>query len=307
MKIVMMGAGGLGGYIGGQLVRAGNDVTFVARGRQLEALARDGLDVRGGSGSFRIPSVKVTDAPATTTGADLIMLAVKSYQLVGAMQAMAPLVGPQTAILPFLNGIEHMQILNDRFGADRVLGGISNMTAHVTAPGVVERIGTHGNIELGEQAGGTSQRIERIAQVLAIDGLGARISPAITVAMWQKLTTICALGLFSVARLDKQGILRGMPETGQLMRQIASEVVRVAQAMAVDLPDAAVDRFMQQFESLPPRFKPSMLVGVERGQPIEVEALNGVIVRFGREHGVPTPVNDFVYACLKPIAGGASG
>lgn len=304
MKITIMGTGGLGGYIGGCLAHAGNDVTFIARGKQLDALSRNGLEVRSATGNFYMPSVKTSDAAAQLEPADLIVLSVKAYDLTEAIESMMPQVGPATMILPMLNGVEHMRSLNDRFGADRVLGGLSTMTAHVVAPGIVERIGEHGHLEFGEQAGGITTRVESIEKLLGVDGLNAKASPSILVSLWQKLSTICGLNVCCAIRGNKQAVLRGMPETGDLMRRLSSEVVEVAQAMNIDLQDTAIDAATQLFGSMPLQFKPSMLIALERGNRLELEALNGAVVRFGREFGVPTPANVFVYACLKPYVDG---
>lgn len=302
MKIVVMGAGGLGCYIGGQLMRAGRDVTLVARGAQLQALSTSGLEVRWNGTSARLPSVKVTGNPDTLAPADLIILAVKAYDLVEAIEAMRPIVGPETLIFPILNGVDHVERLNVAFGPDRVLGGLSNMTAHVVAPGIVERLGQHGFLEFGEQSGGVTARSERVAAVLAVEGLEVKASDTIVRSLWQKFAVICGVSVCSVVRGDKATIFRGAPETTDLARQLASEVVKVGQARGIDIADAAIDSFVQMFEGLMSGFKPSMLVGLERGQRIEVEALSGAVVRMGRESGVPTPANAFVYACLKPHA-----
>ena len=306
MKIVIMGAGGLGGYIGGQLLRAGRDVSLVARGAHLEALKSTGLEVRWNGTSARLPSVAATGDPAALPTADLIIVAVKSYDLAGAMDAMRPIVGPETAIVPILNGVDHIRLLNEAFGAGRVLGGLSSMTAHMVAPGIVERLGQHGILEIGEQPGQSAGSCKQTEALLSVDGLEPRMSARIIGSMWQKLAAICGASVCCVVRGDKAAVLRGAPETMDLARQLAAEAVKVGQARGVEVESTAIDAFVQLFDSVPLGFKPSMLVGLERGQRLELEALNGAVVRMGRETGMPTPANAFVYACLKPYARGAS-
>ena len=304
MKIAVMGTGGLGGYIGGRLAHAGNDVAFIARGPQLKALQQNGLEVRSVMENFHVRSVKATDDPAEVGPVDLIVLSVKAYDVVAATEAMRPLVGTMTTIVPVLNGVDHIRTVSEILGTEHVLGGLISMTAHVVAPGVVERIGEHGSFEFGEQAGGITARVEAVEQVLGIDGLNGTASPSIIVGMWQKLATICGADICCVVRGDMGAVRRGMPETGDLMRQLITEVVKVSQAMNVDLMDAAIDSCIDLLSSVPTHFKPSMLVGLEHGNRIEVEALNGAVVRYGRELGVATPANGFVYACLKPYVDG---
>lgn len=306
MKIAVMGTGGLGGYIGGQLANAGNDVCFIARGAQLEALNNKGLEVRSTKQNFHLPTVTATSDPAEVGAVDLIIFSVKAYDVGSAIDSMKPMVGANTSIVPILNGVGHMEGLTAQFGSDHTLGGLTSMTAHVVAPGIVERIGEHGTFEFGEQAGGTSDRVETLEKTLGIDGLNGKASATIMLGIWQKFATICGANICCIVRGDKAAVMRGMPDTGDLMRQLCGEVVKVAQARSIDLPDTAVDQFMELFGSVPPHFKPSMLVGLEHGHRIELEALNGTVVRFGGELGLPTPANRFLYACLKPYVDGSS-
>jgi 2-dehydropantoate 2-reductase len=305
MKIAIMGTGGLGGYIGGRLAHAGNEVSLIARGPQLEAIRQNGLQVKHAQGEFHIQPAQATDNPAEVGPVELILLSVKTYDLVPAVEAMRPMVGPQTAIIPVLNGIEHIEILSDMLGAEHVLGGQTSMTAHIVAPGVVERIGEHGVFEFGEMAGDLSSRVEAIEQVLGIEGLNGKAVSNIAESMWQKFAGICGVGVFSVVRGNAE-ILQRTPETLELIWQAILEGIAVAQAKDIPLDSSLLDWAKEVMNSLPPHFKPSMLVDLERDRRIEVEALNGAMSRLGKAVGVPTPVNDFIYACLKPYANGAA-
>ena len=304
MKIAIMGTGGMGGYIGGRLAHAGNDVTFIARGRQLEALLQSGLEVRSVTESFHIDRVNATNNPAEVGPVDLIVLSVKAFDVAAVTETMRPLVGTATTIVPVLNGVDHISTLSEILGAGHVLGGLASFTAHVVAPGNVERIGEHGSFEFGEQSGGITPRVEAVEPVLGIEGLNATASPDIMAGMWQKLGTICGANICCVVRGDMGTVRRGRPQTLDLMRQLIMEVVEVSRAMSVDLTDAAIDSCMDLLGSVPEHFKPSMLVSLEHGSRTELEALNGAVVRYGRASGVATPANEFVYACLKPYMDG---
>jgi 2-dehydropantoate 2-reductase len=307
MNIVIVGTGGLGSYIGAELARAGNTVTFVARGAQLEAIRTRGLEVHSPAGDFHLDRVQATDQTATLGVADLIVLSVKGYQLDAAVPLLAPLVGEHTAVLPVLNGIEHLGVLNNALGESRILGGVCNLSAKVTVPGTVMRLGTQGDIEFGEQDGIMSDRVQRLARVFEASAIKGRPSERIIPRMWQKLVTICGVSLCAVVRGDKALVLSGAPETQELMRQLASEVVAVARAMNVPLDKSSVEGFFRLFESAPPNVKPSMLLDLESGRPLELDMLNGAVVRMGRRLQLPTPANDFVYACLKPFKNGQNG
>lgn len=303
MKIAIMGAGGLGGYFGGLLAQAGHDVAFIARGAQRQAMQQKGLQVKSAQGEFHIQPIQVTDAPADVGPVDLVLFCVKAYDADQAAQMMKPMVGDQTAIVPILNGIEHMDILTDLYGPEHVLGGQTSMTAHVLAPGSVERVGTHGTFDFGEIAGGSTPRTEALAQVLGIEGINAKANPNIMHSMWQKFAMICGVNLFAVVRGDA-AVMRRTPEPFEMILQGVAEGVAVAQAKGIPLDQSSLEFASGILNGLPPHFKPSLLVSLDRGQRIELEALNGAMSRMGKETGVPTPINNFIYTCLKPYVNG---
>lgn len=303
MNIAIMGTGGLGGYIGGRLVQSGQDVSFIARGAQLAAIQQQGLHVKTVQDDFHIHPAKATEHPSEVGPVDLIILSVKAYDTDEAVETMRPMVGSQTSIIPVLNGIEHIQILSDKLGQEHVLGGRTYTTAHLTSPGVIERQGTHGVLEFGELSGGPTPRTEALQKVLNIDGLKGTVVPDITRSMWEKFATMCGVSMFSVIRGDAE-LLRSTPETLEVTWQAASEAITVAQAKGIDLDLSLLDTFKEMVTHAPSDTKPSMLVDLEHGKRIEIEALNGTLSRLGKEVGVPTPVNDFIYACLKPYVKG---
>ena len=302
MKIAIMGTGGLGGYFGGRLAHAGRDVTFVARS-QRAAMEEGGLRTQSLEENIVVNPVKVTDDPAEVGPVDLILFCVKAYDAERAAVAMKPMVGEQTAVIPVLNGIDHIAIMQRVLGADVVLGGLTNMTAHVIAPGHVERVGDHGAFQFGELAGGMSARCEAIHRVLDVPGVPIFAIPNMTERMWWKLGLISSISLFPTVHGSKR-IVWSIPETRDLIYQAAKEALAVAEANGVSLGAGYPDEIMALAEELPLSFKPSMGVALEKGQPLEIEGINGTMVRYGQAAGVPTPVNAFMYACLLPYKDG---
>lgn len=297
-----MGAGGMGGYIGGRLAQAGNQVSFVARGRQLEALRRSGLQVRSHRGNIAIDPVSVTDDPAQIGPVELLLFCVKAYDLTSAAALAKPLVGPDTAIIPVQNGIEHIDHLTDVFGADHLLGGEAYISAVIAAPGIIQHNRGPDTLEFGELDGSNSERCRVLLRTLSVPGFEVRAQPDILSRMWWKFAAHCGVSLFCVVRATK-GAIWASPETRALYQRAIGEALAVARAKGIPLADGLLDEVDALMRSLPEEWKPSMLVAAERGERLEAE-ICGSLSRLGRELGVATPVNDFIYACLKPNAGG---
>jgi len=305
MKIAIMGTGGLGGYFGGRLAHAGLDVTFIARGAHLQAIRENGLQVKSPTGDFLVKPAKATDNPAEVGPVDLILFCVKAYDAASAAEQMKPMVGAQTTVIPMLNGIGHIETLNAIVGSEHILGGCTNANSHIAAPGVIQYVTSlSGMVAFGELQGGSSTRCESIQQALAAGNFGAAADPNIVYKLWDKFVGVCAFALCCVVR-GNYGVTAGCPEALELVFQAATEVVAVGQAKGVKFPASTVDDFRKGVAKLPPHVKSSMMIALERGHRLEVEHLNGVVSRYGKELGVPTPVNDFIYACLKPWANGA--
>jgi len=303
MKIAVVGVGGLGGYIGGRLAHSGQDVTFIARGQRLAALQQNGLHVRSPDGEFRIQPVQVTDKPATVGPVDLIVFAVKTYDVQAAAEPLLPLLGPETALLPVQNGIAHIEQLRTLLGSQAILGGVSMISAHSPTPGEIERPGGPQRIEFGEIDGSSSARCAAIAEAITAAGIEPVVSTKIEERMWWKLAGVCGAAVFALMRGNK-GQVWHFAETPALVRQVVAEGVAVAQAQGIALSPNQPDETVAVFDGVPPQYKPSMLVDLEQGRRLEIEAWNGAIVRYGKQAGVPTPVNDLIYACLKPYANG---
>jgi 2-dehydropantoate 2-reductase len=294
----------LGGYLGGWLAHTGQEVTFLVREERLRVMREQGLQVCGPEGNFTLKPVAVTDNPAALGLVDLILFCVKTYDVAEAAALITPMIGAHTAVLPVQNGVRHIERLQAVLGAGAVLGGMTFIGAHSTTPGVVNSMGTSNLLEFGELNGDLSPRCQQIEGILKQAGLEARAVPNVEERMWWKFAFICGAGIFAVLRGNKARVW-GTPEVRDLVYRAVAEAVTVAQAKGIPLADSLPDGVVSNFGDLPPQYKPSMLVDLEQGRRLELEAWNGALSRLGKEMEIPTPVNDFVYACLKPYVNGS--
>jgi 2-dehydropantoate 2-reductase len=302
MKIGVMGAGGLGGFVGGRLALEGHRVSFITRGMHLKAIRESGLKVESPDGNFVIEDALATDNPREVGPVDLILFSVKSYDSAEAIEKMKPMVGTQSVIIPVLNGIEHIYKLREEIGDRHILGGVAMIVAHIAEPGLV-RHSAASDLEFGEIDGGISDRSKNLQEALTQEVLDIKAVPNIMDRMWWKFAAICGAGVFTVMRGSKE-VIWDFPETHALIRGAVSEVVAVANAKGIGLSSSVVDELFGMAGNFPPHYKPSMLVDLEKGRRLEIEVLNGALSRFGMEVGISTPVNDFIYACLRPYADG---
>jgi 2-dehydropantoate 2-reductase len=300
MRIAILGAGGVGGYYGGLLACRGHDVAFIARGPHLAALREQGLHVESVHGDFALRPTLATDDPGEIGPVDLVLVAVKSYDLNTAAEAARPLVGPGTTVLPLLNGLDAAQRLAAVLGEGPVLAGLTHISSSLVAPGLVREISKVRSITFGERDGAVSPRARRVQETLASSGIEVILSDQIEVALWDKFLFIASIsGVCCLARQPLGGVL-GTAETRQLYVEALREVEAVARAQEVALARGVVQRTLALTDGFAPETRPSMLVDLEAGKRIELEALNGAVVRHGRSVGVPTPVHSVVYAALKP-------
>ncbi|MCP5152066.1 MAG: 2-dehydropantoate 2-reductase [Chromatiales bacterium] len=299
MRIAIFGAGGVGGYFGGRLAQAGHEVTFIARGAHLEAMRRDGLRVASIAGDFTVSPVRASDDPATVGPVDAVLVAVKTWQVPDAARAMRPLVGPDTVVVPLLNGVEAPSQLAAVLGDGPVLGGLCAILAYVTGPGQVRHAGIDPLITLGELDNRPSERAARLcAAIDGCEGVSARIPDDIHVALWQKFLFITAMSGVGAVTRAPIGITREQPETRRMLEQVMEEVRAVAAARGVALPADVASRTMRAVDKLPPGGTASMQRDVIDGRPSELDAQTGAVVRLGAESGVPTPVNALLHAAL---------
>jgi 2-dehydropantoate 2-reductase len=303
LSIVVMGTGGVGGYFGGKLARAGESVTFVARGRHLEAIRREGLRIRSAAEGDVTVKADAVERLEGRPPADLVLFCVKSFDTEAALELVRPVVGPGTAVLSLQNGVDSAERIAAALGPGHALGGVAYVFAVVEAPGViVHRFA--GKIVLGELDGRPTPRAERLRQALAGAGIPAELTADIGRVLWEKYLFIAAqAGLTALTRCPT-GVLRGVPETWRLYRAVLEEMAAVARAAGVGLRDDVVDTLMAEAARLAPDTRSSMASDLAQGRRLELEALHGHAVRLGARLGVPTPVTAVVYAALKPHVDG---
>ncbi|MET0403000.1 MAG: 2-dehydropantoate 2-reductase [Cystobacter sp.] len=302
-----MGSGAVGGFFGAKLVQAGHEVTFLARGAHLEALRQRGLEIRGPGGDVRVP-VRAESDPARVGPVDVVMLAVKTYDIAGALPAVKTLWagGEGTGVLTLQNGVDSPDEVAAAVGQEAVLGGSAYISVAITAPGVLTQTGAHHRITFGECFGELprlSPRVRALHETFAGAGIHTDAVPDMRVSLWDKLVFLAPLaGLTGTTRLPI-GRLRECPPALATYLAAASEIIAVAAAEGVTVlrnPESLV----RELQGLPPQTRASLWVDLEQGKRLEVEALMGSVVRRGREAGVPTPVLAALYGLLSPHASG---
>ncbi len=305
MRIAVVGAGGTGGYFGGLLARAGQDVTFIARGMQLEALrARDLMVESRLAGTFTVP-VRATDDPNEVGPVDLILFCVKTYDTDAAAESIRPLIHPDTMLLSLQNGIDNEERIGQVAGHTSGIGAVAYVTSTIKAPGVIAQTAGPGKIILGELFGGATARTEQLHDVLQRAGITAEVHPDIRVVLWQKFLFICAFsGVTAVTRVPIGTILAD-PVTHALFRGTSEEVEAVARAGGIDLPADCVEQALATAAAVEPWGRGSLYHDLASGRRLELESLNGEVVRRGREHDIETPLNFAIYSALRPYVDGA--
>jgi 2-dehydropantoate 2-reductase len=299
VRLAIMGSGGVGGYFGGRLAQAGEDVTFIARGAHLEAIQKSGLTVKSVAGDFHVRP-KATNDPSTVGPVEAILFSVKGYDTEAAGRQIRPMVGPDTAVLCVQNGVDNEEKLEAILGKGRVLGGVVHILSTISAPGVITQTAGPRILTFGEMDGRITPRTERLLQIFKGGGIQAQRSTQILVDLWEKFLFICAQGgVTALARLSIGAIL-ACPDTAAFYRGIMEEIAAVGRAKGVLLPDDAVERALIFARSLQPHMRSSLAHDLSQGNRLEVETLSGTVVRYGCEVGVPTPYNFAIYACLKP-------
>ena len=302
MKVAIVGAGGVGGYFGGRLAQAGEDVVFITRGEHLRAIRSKGLRVDSINGDFRVDPARATDDPATVGEVEYILVAVKSWQMRDAIETMRPLVGDKTSIVPLQNGVEAPDQLSRVFGADRVLGGLCSVISMIAGPGHISHFGAHPQISFGELDHRPSERGERLLNAFSrTEGVQARIPEDIHVAMWNKFLLIAPWGGLGALTRAPIGVTRSLPETRTVLEHAMEEIYLLALARKIAMERESIGQAMAFLDNMPYEGTASMQRDIMAGRPSELDAQNGAVVRLGKEAGAATPVNGMIYASLLPL------
>ena len=301
MRIAIFGTGGVGGYFGGRLAQAGEDVTFIARGEHLRAIQTTGLKVDSLYGDFVIYPAKATDDVNEVGEVDLVVVGVKSWQVPGAAREMRPLVGSSTMVLPLQNGVDAVPQLANELGAERVIGGLCKIVSFVVEPGHIRHAGFTPSIVIGELDNKRTERITRVEQLFNRAGLEATIAPDIQVALWMKFLFIASFSGVGAIANAPAGKIRTDPELrGQMLRAM-EEIYTLAHARGIKLPPNAIETVMVGVNALPEDATSSMHRDIAAGKPSELESQNGAVVRMAHESGVEVPTHEFIYQTLKAI------
>jgi 2-dehydropantoate 2-reductase len=300
MRVLVMGTGGVGGYYGGMLAQAGEDVCFVARGRQLEALREKGLELRTQGRTLRIEPAPTVERPnQVDKPPDLALFTVKTYDTAAALEALRPAVGPDTAVLTLQNGIDSIDQLIAAFGPDRALAGVTYVASSVIEPGVINENGFSRRVVLGEPDGRVTPRVEAILDQFRRAELDAELSTNPRQALWDKFVLVAPHATISSLCQTPIGQTRQTPEAMELYRSMVGEVKAVGEAAGFAFAPDTADRIVENFMGAPPGQVSSMQRDYAAQRRVELEALTGTVVRRGEQLGVPTPAFRALYAVLK--------
>lgn len=300
MKIAIMGTGGVGGYYGGLLAQAGHEVTFIARGAHLSALREKGLQVRSVFGDFRVSPVSATDQPAQAGPVELVIFATKTYHTDDAAHLIKPMVGPDTMVVSFQNGVDASDRIGQIVGMKHLLGGATWLSAAIEEPGVIGQYSQFRRIAVGELDGKITPRAETLREVFQSTGATVELVPNIEQILWTKFVFISAISALGGLTRVTMGEYRDIPEARAVLTEAIREVVAVAQAKEVALAPDIVSSTLQFIDGSAANIKPSMQRDLEAGRMSELESLVGLVVRLGAKSGAATPVMNLAYAVLKP-------
>jgi len=300
MKILIIGAGGVGGYFGGKLTQAGFDVTFLTRGKTLEAIKNNGLEIKSFKGNFKVYP-KVTDSVKTIKDKpNLIILGVKSWQVVEVAQQIKPIVGKNTLVLPLQNGADNADKLLSVLPKENVLAGLCRIVSKIESPGVINHFGFEPEIIFGELNNAKTERVLNIKKVFDAAEFNNKISDDIFVDIWIKFIFITTYsGLGALTRMPIGEVLK-TPYLRQVMVDTASEILKIAQAKNINLSQKDADNAIRVIDHLSPDTTASMQRDVMEGKPSELDNFNGYIVRQGKALDIETRKNTFIYNCLLP-------
>jgi 2-dehydropantoate 2-reductase len=308
MRIAVIGAGGIGAIYGAALAKAGNDVTFVARGAHLAAMRENGLRIEGDRGETLVRPVRASDDIAGIGAqggpVDYVLLCVKLWDVESAGEQLRPIVGRETAVVPLQNGVDAAERLTGILGDAAVMGGTAWVTGSIVAPGVVRQTGTYCQMTFGEIDRRASPRGERLRDLCAAAGIEGRLSPDVRVPIWEKFLVLVPLANVNTLTRTPLGVYRADPDTWALVESSLREAAAVGRAEGVGLAPGAEQHALETIRAMPDHHMASMGNDLLRGNRLELPWIAGKVAELGRRHGIPTPVNSFVYAALKLYAEG---
>lgn len=305
MKIVFVGAGGVGGYFGARLAAAGADVALVARGPHLAAIRAGGIRIESALGDLVQP-IRAEADPAAIGPADIVFLAIKLWDLEATARQIAPLVGPQTSVVSLQNGVDAADVLRAAYGPERVLGGVAHIATTISAPGTIRHTGTLARITVGAFGQPDHPRVLAFADIAKKAGIDVVASPDIAKSIWEKFVFLAAFSAITAATRLPKGALWKAEATRETVRRLIEESVALARAQGVALASDQAERTFGMFQSMPDAMKSSMLHDLERGARLELPWLSGAVVRLSARHGLEAPTHAALVGALAPHADGAA-
>lgn len=300
MNIVIYGTGGVGGYFGARLAQAGNNVTFIARGKHLETIQKSGLQLKSGKGDYLVFPANATANISEVTNIDLILVCVKTWQLEACAKEIKQVLNEKTMVISLLNGVNNAEVLGKVIDKKHILGGLCKVVSKIEDYGIINHISFEPTIVFGELDNVKTARALLLEKLFLNAGITTKLADNIQTEIWAKflfITTISALGALTRATV---GEMLASPELKKMMHQTAEEIVAVAKAKGVYLSDSLVEQQFKMIESQPYETTSSLQRDMMEGKPSELKAQNGTIVKMGIEMGIPMPINAFIYACLLP-------
>jgi 2-dehydropantoate 2-reductase len=304
MRIAIFGSGGVGGYFGGKLAAAGEDVTFLARGAHLAALQRGGLHIASPLGDVHLPKVQAADRPQAIGPVDVVLFTVKLYDVEASAATLAPLIGPDTVVITLQNGVDAVDMVAKHVGEHHVAGGAAYIVVVVDQPGRLRHTAGQ-NLVFGERDGRRSDRLVAFEAAGKRAGFGAKASSEVEVELWIKFVRLSAWAGVTTATRSPMGVIRENPALFEMMMKATDEAIAVGRARGVALPADIVESTLAMIPNFPAASKSSMLEDLERGRRLELPWLSGAVARIGREVGVPTPIHQFITTILTPLVNGS--
>ena len=307
MRIAIFGAGGIGGYLGGRLSQAGEEVVLIARGEHLQAIKEHGLRVDSIKGDFVATPALATDNPTEAGPVDAVILGVKAWQVLDAAKAMRPMIGPETFVVPMQNGVEATAQLASVLGEKSVVVGLGGLVSYIVGPGHILHAGGEPYVSFGESDNSTSERTQNLLEAFKNAGVIANIPANIQAALWAKLALMAVnSGIGAITRVPT-GQWRSVAGSWKMAQQVAQEVLAVAAGKGIAMPSDSLASTVARLEASAPNSTSSMQRDLMEGRFSELEVQTGAVVRLGLEAGVPTPVNTFIYNSLLPQEMNARG
>jgi len=297
MKIAIIGSGGVGGYFGTKLAKAGYDVTFLARGAHLRAIQNKGLVIKSIDGDFKLANVNATDKIKEIDPVDLVIIGVKAWQVKEIAGDLGSILKENAMVLPLQNGVMAADDLKTKIDKKHIIGGLCRIIAKIESPGVISHLGIEPAIVFGELNHSKSERIQALKKVFDKVEINSRISENIQIDLWKKFMFICSGGLLAVTR-STYGELRELPETNQMFHSIFKEIYQVAIKIGIELNPEIIQKTLDFIQTLPYDSTASMARDIWEGKPSEIEYQNGAVVKLAAKYDLDVPVNRFIYRCL---------